>query len=58
MNIYKMILYKTQILNNYKIKTMIEQLKTFDRNVLAVEVIEGFTKKDEDFCQKLFNEKF
>lgn len=36
---------------------MIEQLKTFDNNVLAVEVIEGFTETDEKLCRKFFQEK-
>jgi len=36
---------------------MIKQIKTYDNNVLAIEVIDGFTKTDEKFCQKLFNEK-
>lgn len=36
---------------------MLEQIKTFDNDVLAVEVVDGFTKTDEKFCQKLFNAK-
>jgi len=36
---------------------MIEQLKTFDNNVLAIEVIDVFTETDEKFCQKFFNQK-
>jgi len=36
---------------------MIEQLKTFENNVLAIEVIDGFTETDEKLCQKLFNQK-
>ena len=36
---------------------MIEQLKTFDTNVLAIEVIDGFTETDEQLCQKLFAKK-
>ncbi|PLX06518.1 MAG: STAS/SEC14 domain-containing protein [Marinilabiliales bacterium] len=36
---------------------MIEQLKKFDNNVFAVEIIDGFTETDEKFCQKLFEEK-
>jgi hypothetical protein len=36
---------------------MIEQLKTFDTNVLAIEVIDGFTETDEELCQKLFAKK-
>ncbi len=36
---------------------MLEQIKTFENNVLAVEVIDGFTETDEKICQKFFNEK-
>ena len=36
---------------------MVEQIKTFNKNILAIEVIDGFTETDEKFCQKLFNEK-
>lgn len=36
---------------------MIEQLKTFKGNTLAVEVIDGFTETDEKICQKWFEEK-
>ncbi|PLX03207.1 MAG: STAS/SEC14 domain-containing protein [Marinilabiliales bacterium] len=36
---------------------MIEQLKKFDNNVLAIEVIDGFTETDEKLCQKFVNEK-
>lgn len=36
---------------------MIEQLKTFPGNVLAVEVIDGFTEADEHICQKWFQAK-
>jgi len=36
---------------------MIEQIKTYDNNVMAVEVIDGFTETDDQFCQKLFEEK-
>jgi len=36
---------------------MIEQIEKFDNNVLSIEVIDGFTKTDEKFCQTLFNEK-
>lgn len=36
---------------------MIRQIQTFDANVLALEVIDGFTETDEKLCQKLFNEK-
>ncbi|MEO8588609.1 MAG: STAS/SEC14 domain-containing protein [Flavobacteriales bacterium] len=36
---------------------MIEQLKTFPDNVLAIEVIDGFTETDEQLCQKWFEAK-
>lgn len=36
---------------------MIEQMKTFKGNTLAIEVIDGFTETDEKLCQKFFNEK-
>lgn len=36
---------------------MIEQLKIFDNNVMAITVIDGFTETDAKYCQKLFNEK-
>lgn len=36
---------------------MIEQLKIFDTNTLAIEVINGFTETDEQLAQKFFNEK-
>lgn len=36
---------------------MIEQIKTFDNNILALEVIDGFTENDEKICQKFFEEK-
>jgi len=36
---------------------MIEQLKIFDNNVIAIEVIDGFTMTDEKYAQKLFFEK-
>ena len=36
---------------------MLEQLKTSSKNVLAVEVIDGFTDTDEKICQKFFNQK-
>ena len=36
---------------------MIEQLKTFENNVLAFEVIDAFTETDEKLARKLFNEK-
>lgn len=36
---------------------MIEQLKTSKGNVLAIEVIDGFTETDEKLCQKFFQQK-
>jgi len=36
---------------------MIEQIQTFQSNVLAIEVLDGFTEEDEKMCQKLFEEK-
>ncbi|MCF8713575.1 STAS/SEC14 domain-containing protein [Joostella atrarenae] len=36
---------------------MISQLKSFENNVLAIEVFDGFTKEDEKICQKLFEDK-
>lgn len=36
---------------------MIEQLKTFEGNTLAIEVIDGFDETDEKLAQKLFQEK-
>jgi len=36
---------------------MIEQLKTFPDNVLAIEVIDGFTGTDEQLCRKWFEAK-
>ncbi|HMU46926.1 MAG TPA: STAS/SEC14 domain-containing protein [Chitinophagaceae bacterium] len=36
---------------------MIQQLKTSPKNVLAIEVIDGFTQTDEKLCQKFFQEK-
>ncbi len=36
---------------------MLEQIRIFEDNTLAVEVIGGFTKTDEKFCQKLFEKK-
>ncbi len=36
---------------------MIEQLKIFEGNTLAIEVIDGFTETDEKLAQKLFQEK-
>ncbi|MCB9226523.1 MAG: STAS/SEC14 domain-containing protein [Chitinophagales bacterium] len=36
---------------------MIEQLKTYKGNTLALEVIDSFTETDEKFAQKLFQEK-
>lgn len=36
---------------------MIEQIKKFDTNALAFEVIDGFTETDEKLAQKFFKEK-
>ena len=36
---------------------MIKQIKSFENNVLAIEVIDGFTETDEKLCQKFFEEK-
>lgn len=36
---------------------MIEQLETTKTNVLAIEVIDGFTENDEKLCQKFFKQK-
>lgn len=36
---------------------MIEQILTSDKNILAIEVIDGFTETDEKICQKFFQEK-
>jgi hypothetical protein len=36
---------------------MIEQIEKYDNNVLAIAVIDGFTKTDEAICQKFFNAK-
>ncbi|MEH0157864.1 STAS/SEC14 domain-containing protein [Limibacter armeniacum] len=36
---------------------MIEQIKTFDSNTLAFDVIEGFTEVDEKLFQKFFEKK-
>jgi hypothetical protein len=36
---------------------MIEQIKTYETNVLAIEVIDGFTETDEKLVQKFFTEK-
>ena len=36
---------------------MIEQLVSSPDNVLAVEVIDGFTETDEKICQKFFQQK-
>ncbi len=33
---------------------MIEQLITSKKNILAIEVIDGFTETDEKLCQKFF----
>ena len=36
---------------------MIEKIKTFEDNRLAIEVNDGFTEEDEKLCQKFFNQK-
>jgi hypothetical protein len=36
---------------------MIEQIKTFENNCMAVDVIDGFTETDEQICQKWFKKK-
>jgi uncharacterized membrane protein YukC len=36
---------------------MIEQIKKFQDNQLAIEVIDGFTETDEKICQKWFQQK-
>jgi hypothetical protein len=36
---------------------MIEQIKKFQNNQLAIEVIDGFTETDEKICQKWFQQK-
>jgi len=36
---------------------MIEQIKTFENNVLALTIIDGFTETDEKLLQKLYREK-
>lgn len=36
---------------------MIEQIKTFDTNTLAFEVIDGLTETDEKLTRKLFDKK-
>ena len=36
---------------------MIEQIKTYENNTLTLEVIDSFTKVDEKYCQKLFEQK-
>lgn len=36
---------------------MIQQIKTSTKNVLAIEIIDGYTETDEKLFQKLFQEK-
>ena len=36
---------------------MLEQIKTFDSNTVAFEIIDSFTETDEKLAQKLFKEK-
>ena len=45
------------ILQQQKNVIMIEQIKIFENNVLAIEVVDGFTETDEKICQKFYNEK-
>ncbi len=37
---------------------MIEQIKTFDTNLLAIQVIDGFTETDEKLSEKKLNQGF
>lgn len=36
---------------------MVEQIKTFDTNTLAITVVDSFTENDEKICQKWMEEK-
>lgn len=36
---------------------MLQQIKTSAKNVLTIEIIDGFTETDEKLCQKLFQQK-
>jgi hypothetical protein len=36
---------------------MLEQIKTFDSNTVAFDIIDSFTETDEKLAQKLFKEK-
>ena len=36
---------------------MVEKIKTFEDNRLAIEAIDSFTEEDEKLCQKFFAEK-
>ena len=36
---------------------MLEQIETYKNNVLAIQIIDGFTETDEKICQKFFLEK-
>jgi hypothetical protein len=36
---------------------MIEQIQTTSKNILAIEIIDGFTETDEKLWQKFFNKK-
>lgn len=36
---------------------MLQQIETSAKNVLAIEVIDGFNETDEKICQKYFQEK-
>ena len=45
------------MINIKNLYIMIEQINTFKNNVLAIEVIDGFTETDKNICQKFFQEK-
>ena len=36
---------------------MVEKIQSFENNILALEVIDGFTENDEKLCQKWFEQK-
>ncbi len=36
---------------------MLQQIETSAKNVLAIEIIDGFTETDEKLCEKYFQEK-
>ncbi len=37
---------------------MLEKIETFENNVLAIEIIDGFTETDAKICEKFMQEKF